>query len=150
MYLSMWSQPDILFGHFDALRRELNSVFGPASATSSIRSVGSGTFPAINVGRTAQSIEVFAFAPGLDASKIEVTLDRGVLRISGERASSPADADPPVQSYSRERGSGRFARTVSLPEDIDPAQVDASYKDGLLRISVARRSRPQPQRIAVH
>ena len=50
-----------------------------------------GTLPTINVGRTPTSVEVYAFAPGLDASKIDVSLDRGVLRIAGARAVGQAD-----------------------------------------------------------
>ena len=94
-------------------------------------------------------MEVYAFAPGLDASRIEVTLDRGVLRIAGERTSAiPAD-DPKLQVYTRERGTGRFTRAVALPDDVDPAQVQANYKDGVLQVSIARRESAQPKRITV-
>jgi len=54
----------------------------------SIRSVAPGTFPAINVDRTVASVEIYAFAPGLDATKNEVTLDRGVLQVSVARRES--------------------------------------------------------------
>ena len=149
MYASLLNQPSSLFGQFERLHRELDDVFGVSGLPSSIRSVNPGTLPAINVGRTAASVEVYAFAPGLDASKIDVSLDRGVLRIAGERASGiPAD-DPKVHVYARERGSGTFTRAISLPDDVDPAQVNASYRDGVLRISIARRESAQPQRITV-
>ncbi|HEX3140933.1 MAG TPA: Hsp20/alpha crystallin family protein, partial [Rhizobacter sp.] len=92
---------------------------------------------------------IYAFAPGLDASKIEVTLDRGVLRISGERASAIPTDSSAVQVYTRERGVGSFTRAISLPDDVDPGQVKASYRDGVLQVSVARRESAQPQRITV-
>ncbi|WP_198969658.1 Hsp20/alpha crystallin family protein [Xylophilus sp. ASV27] len=149
MYASLLNHPSSLFGQFERLRRELDDVFGVSALPSSIRSVAPGTLPAINVGRTPTSVEVYAFAPGLDASKIDVSLDRGVLRIAGERASGiPAD-DPKAQVYTRERGAGSFARTVSLPDDVDPAQVSASYRDGVLQVSIARRESAQPKRITV-
>jgi HSP20 family protein len=44
---------------------------------------------------------------------------------------------------------GSFSRTVSLPDDVDPAKVNASYHDGVLQISIARRESAQPQRITV-
>jgi HSP20 family protein len=149
MYESILNQPYSLFGQFDRLRRELDDVFGVTGLPSSIRSVAPGTFPAINVGRTATSVEIYAFAPGLDASKIEVTFDRGVLRVSGDRASGLPTDDPEVNVYTRERGAGSFARAISLPDDIDPAHIHASYRDGVLQISIARRESAQPQRITV-
>lgn len=99
------------------------------------------------MGSTGKSVEVYAFAAGLDASKIEVTVDRGVLSISGERAaSSPEDG---TRTYSSERFSGSFRRAIHLPDDVDPSQVQASYRDGVLRVSVARKAAAVPQRITV-
>ena len=149
MYESILNHPDNLFGQFERLRRELDDVFGVSGLPSSIRSVAAGTVPAVNVGRTPTSVEIYAFAPGLDASKVEVTLDRGVLRISGERASGIPTDDAEVHVYTRERGTGSFMRTISLPDDVDPANVNASYRDGVLKVSVARRESVQPKRITV-
>ena len=149
MYESILNHPNNVFGQFERLRRELDDVFGVAGLPNSIRSVAPGTVPAVNVGRTPTSVEIYAFAPGLDASKIEVTLDRGVLRISGERASDiPAD-NPQVHVYTRERGATSFSRAISLPDDVDPEKVNANYQDGVLRVSVARRESVQPKRITV-
>ena len=149
MYELILNHPNSLFGQFERLRRELDEVFGVSGLPSSIRSVAPGTVPAINVGRTPSSVEIYAFAPGLDASKIEVTLDRGVLRIAGERTSGIPANDPQVQVYTRERGTGSFTRAISLPDDVDPAQVNANYRDGVLHVSIARRESAQPKRITV-
>jgi HSP20 family protein len=149
MYESTLNHPNNLFGQFERLRRELDDVFGVTGLPNSIRSVAPGTMPAINVGRTPTSVEIYAVAPGLDASKIDVTLDRGVLRIAGERAPGIPRADANVHVYTRERGTGSFARAVSLPDDVDPARVDASYRDGVLRVSVGLRESAQPKRIPV-
>jgi HSP20 family protein len=149
MYVSLLNQPGSLFGQLELLRREFDEAFGISGLPSSIRSVSPGTFPAVNVGRTPTSVEVYAFVPGLDASKVDVTLDRGVLRITGERASDIPDKDAPVQIYARERTAGSFTRSVSLPDDVDPTQVNASYRDGVLQISIALRESAQPQRITV-
>jgi HSP20 family protein len=149
MVQAMSSYPNSLFDQFDRLQREIAGAFGFEGVPSGIRSVAAGTLPAINVGRTPTSVEVYAFAPGLDASKVDVTLDRGVLRISGERETSLPGADARVQVYARERIAGRFARALSLPDDVDPAKVNASYRDGVLRVSVGLRESAKPQRIAV-
>ena len=149
MYESLLNFPGGLFGEFERLRREMDDIFGVSGLPSSIRSVTPGAVPAINVGRTPTSVEVYAFAPGLDASKIDVTIERGVLRISGERVPGIPQDDQNIQVYSRERGTGSFLRTVSLPDDIDPDQVRASYRDGVLQISIARHESAQPKRISV-
>ncbi len=149
MYESMLNFPDSLFGQYERLRRELDDTFGGTGLPNSIRSVVPGRLPAVNVGRTASSIEIYAFAPGLDASKIDVTVDRGVLRISGERASAIPENDAKITVYTREREIGSFTRAVALPDDVDPERVQASYRDGVLQVSVARRESMQPKRIAV-
>ncbi|MEW6098383.1 MAG: Hsp20/alpha crystallin family protein [Pseudomonadota bacterium] len=142
--------PGGLFGDFDRLRRELDELFGWAGLPTSIRSVAPGTYPALNIGTTPSSVEVYAFAPGIDPSKVEVTVDRGVLTIAGERASTlPDEQDRKVNVYARERAAGAFKRAVSLPDDIDPDRVSATYRDGVLHISIARRESAQPKRIAI-
>jgi HSP20 family protein len=150
MYESLLNFPGSLFGEFDRLRRELDEVFG---VPTSIRSVAPGAFPAVNVGSTPTSLEVYAFAPGLDPSRIDVTIDRGVLTLSGERASPlPSEQEArerKLSVYSQERPYGSFKRAISLPDDVDPAHVNASYRDGVLHVSIARRESAQPRRIAV-
>lgn len=147
MYSSLWTFPSSFLFDVDRLQREFDEHFGALAAPSSIRSVAPGTFPAINVGNTPTSVEIYAFAPGLDAAKIDVTIDRGVLSIAGER---PALAEQDgSRTYSRERFSGSFRRAVNLPDDADPSQVQASYRDGVLRISIARQAEAQPRRIAI-
>jgi HSP20 family protein len=116
---------------------------------SSIRAAGRGAFPAINMGTTADAIEVYAFAPGLDPAKIEVSLDKGLLVISGERASELPRESEKVSVYAGERFSGAFKRAITLPEDADPARVEASYRDGVLKIVVPKRESAKPRRVEV-
>ena len=114
-----------------------------------IRSVAPGSYPAINIGNTSNGVEIYAFAPGIDASKVEITLDRGVLTLSGERPRDLPDTNDKVSVYSRERLGGSFRRAVSLPDDVDPEHVNATYRDGVLRISLPRHESAQPKRIAI-
>jgi HSP20 family protein len=152
MYESMLSFPGGVWGDFDRLQRALDDLFGGAAMPASIRSVAPGTFPSINIGSTPGSVEIYAFAPGIDASKVEVTYDRGVLTLAGERPSAlpPGDGQRgDVSVFNRERHAGAFKRAVSLPDDVDPARIEANYRDGVLRVSIARRDTAQPKRITV-
>ena len=144
MYPSLFSRD--LFSEMDRLQREMRRAFDTVSP--SIRGVAQG-YPALNVGSTPSSVEIYAFAPGIDPEKIELNLDRRVLTIAGERPSTPNGKDEKSTAHVNERFSGRFRRVVSLPDDIDPNAVSATYRDGVLQVSVKRRESAQPRRIAV-
>ena len=150
MYPSLTRHPGDLFASFDALSRTMDQLFGLSGAPSSIRAATHGAFPALNMGTTEQALEIYAFAPGIDASKLEVSVDKGLLTIAGERASGTAGAGDEASVYARERFDGAFRRVVSLPEDVDAARVEASYRDGVLRIVVPKREQSKPRRITVN
>jgi len=76
-------------------------------------------------------------------------VDRGLLVISGERKSLVPESGDSTSVYAQERFAGSFRRVVSLPEDADPAKVQASYRDGILRVTVAKRESSKPRRIEV-
>ena len=138
--------PSDIFSEFDRLQRELQQAFDNVP---SIRGISRGGFPALNVGGTAQSMELYAFAPGMDPSTIEVHLEQGVLTISGERKPDLPD-DEKSSVHINERFAGRFRRVISLPEeDINPSGVKAEYRDGVLHVSIKRREAAQPRRITV-
>lgn len=153
MYFRSYSTRE-LFNDFERVQRELQRLDGRASQA--IRGAGRGGFPALNVGSTPDAVEVFAFAPGLDAASIDVQLERGVLTLSGQRPATTAQAGNTPSSEERqtqhinERFDGRFRRVVNLPDDIDPQGVSASYTDGVLRVTVPRRAPTQPRKIEVH
>jgi HSP20 family protein len=137
--------PRDVFADLERLQREMQQMF---DLSPSIRGFGRGGFPALNVGGTAQSVEIYAFAPGLDPDKINVNIDRGVLTIEGERASSLPD-DERTAVHISERFAGRFRRVVSLPDEVDPDSVSARYRDGVLNLSIRRRESALPRRIEV-
>ncbi|HSV82326.1 MAG TPA: Hsp20/alpha crystallin family protein [Ramlibacter sp.] len=136
-----------LFAELNRMQSLLDQVF--PTARSSIRSRGGSGFPSVNVGTTPESVEVMALAPGLDPSSLEITIDRGLLVIAGERKSDLPEGER-ASVYANERFSGKFRRVVSLPEDADPARVQANYRDGVLRITVHKRESSLPRRIEVN
>jgi len=138
--------PRDVLAELDRLQREVQQSF---DISPSIRGLGRGGFPALNVGGTPQSVEIYAFTPGLDPAKLEVNLDRGVLTIAGERKSDLPASDVKADVHINERFQGRFRRVITLPEDADPDGVTAQYRDGLIRICVKRRQAVQPRRINI-
>lgn len=149
MYESLLRFPMDVVPEFDRLRREMDQLFGWPGMRTSIRAAGRGAFPAINVGLTPQAIEVFAFVPGVDPASLEITVDATLLTIAGERSSDlPAESDT-VSVYGTDRYAGSFRRVVNLPEDCDPTRVEAHQRDGVVRITIQRRTEAQPRSIEI-
>lgn len=149
MYESFWRFPTDIFSEFERIQREMEPMFGTLGLPASIRAVARGTFPTINIGTTPTAAEVYVFVPGIDPSKLEVTVDRGLLTIAGERITDLPEESGKVTVYADERFSGSFKRAVSLPEGTDPARIEARYRDGVLRVSIAKSESAQPKRIEV-
>ena len=136
-----------LFGEFERLQRQMASLFN--TFPSSIRASRLGTFPAVNIGSTDDSIEIVAFAPGIDAAVLDVSIDKGVLSISGERKPSRRDVSDETRVYAQERFTGAFRRVIELPQTADPDKVQARYENGCLMITVGRRESSKPRAISV-
>jgi HSP20 family protein len=144
MYRSLF--PRDLFAEVDRLQREMQQSFDAVSP--SIRGFARG-YPALNVGNTPKSVEIYAFAPGIDPARIAVNLERGLLTIEGERDPAVRPDSGKTTAHINERFDGHFRRVVSLPEDINPDAINADYRDGVLHVSVQRRESAQPRRIEV-
>lgn len=136
--------PRDVFAELDRLQREMQQT---ADLSPTIRGIASGSFPALNVGGTPKSVEIYAFAPGVDPASLDVEIEKGVLTIAGERKLD--DVSETASIHIDERFAGRFRRIVSLPDDIDAATVQAKYRDGVLHVSVARSEAAQPRRIQI-
>ncbi|WP_251864898.1 Hsp20/alpha crystallin family protein [Achromobacter sp. Marseille-Q4962] len=132
---------------FDAMQEQMERLLRGAGPRSTLRGSARAGFPPINVGVCPGSVEVVAFMPGVEPEALKVSIDKGVLTISGERKAEEAPAG--ATFYARERASGSFTRVVELPQDADPDQVGARYVDGCLRVSIKRKEASQPRVIAV-
>lgn len=133
-----------------SLRRDLNDIFERFS-----RSLGggelmeredlwSGFFPAVDVSETDQDVVVTAELPGLDEKDIEVSLSGGYLSIRGEKKAEKEDKDE--QYYHKESYYGSFRRTVPLPAEVLEEKVDATYKKGVLKITLPKSPSAQKER----
>lgn len=119
----------------------LESAFGPAS----IRAASRGSFPAVNIGMSGDSVDVYLLLPGIDADQLDVSVEDYVLTVSGER-------QPPAQdgrAHLRERFTGAFRRSVTLSEDVDPDRCKAEYQNGVLHISFGRRQEARSRKIEI-
>lgn len=138
-----------LFADLNRLQESFEQTFRPGSG-GSIRALPRHTFPVINVGSTPEAIEVLALAPGVEPAELQVTIDKGLLVIAGERKNDgPAQSDN-TAVYAQERFKGSFRRVISLPDDADPARINATCRDGMLRVTVPRREASKPRQISIN
>ena len=102
--------------------------------------------PACNTYEDEQGFWVQAALPGLDRKDINIVFDDGVLTVKGE----VKEDDSSKRTYfAREIGWGEFSRSFRLPSNVDPSNVSASYKEGLLTIQIPKREEAKPRRIVV-
>lgn len=146
MFGSLMNLEGGLLDQFRRMEREMDELFGAGPFPTGIRSGTQGAFPAMNVGATPDRVEVYLFAPGVDPNSLEISIQQNVLTVAGNR-DEPGDEN--ARYYRKERFGGQFYRAVTLPEDVDPDQVEAQCRDGILRIAVQRREAAKPRQIEV-
>lgn len=143
MMLDRWS-PFIDVGK---TLEEMDRMFGRVGRPLGLRSVPRGTFPAINVYAQDDAVVVVAELPGVKAEDLDLSVLNDSLTLKGERADEPpAEGD---RYYRRERMSGAFARTINLPDPVDPDSVRAEYKNGVLKIHMAKAQEARAKKIAI-
>ena len=135
-----------LFAQFERMGREMDAVFGDKGGARGIRSVTAGTYPAINIGASPKQVDVYVFAAGAYPKSLDISLQQNLLTVSGERKIELPES---AQAYRRERFTGSFKRVITLPDDVDTDKVNATYKDGVLHITVQRKEELQPRKIEV-
>ncbi len=103
--------------------------------------------PVVDIEETDKNYMIRAELPGLDKDKVKVSVEDGVLMLSGERN---LERKVEGKTFHRvERSHGTFSRSFTLPEDANAEKVNANYKDGLLEVSVTKREEAKPKAIEV-
>jgi HSP20 family protein len=106
-----------------------------------------GDFPPLNVRRSDDRVVIEALIPGADRSSLDVSATGNTVTIRGERRPTAEVANE--RWHRRERGAGRFVRTVKLETRLATADTTASYRDGILRIEVPVAPEAKPHRVQI-
>jgi len=108
---------------------------------------GGGWCPALDISEKDDSVVVRVELPGLKGDEIDISVDRNMLTISGEKK---ADSESSGEnSYHVERRYGKFTRTISLPGEVDTAKIEAAQHEGVLTITVPKSEAAKPRKISV-
>ena len=131
------------------LQDEINRLFGNVRENDS-SSATAAWIPQVDIHEYADRFELYVDVPGVDPSKVELTLDEGVLTLSGERAEPAAGkgAEDP-QGRRIERGHGHFHRRFVLPDTADGDKVNATGKNGVLTVVIPKQMKAMPRRIQI-
>lgn len=106
-----------------------------------------GWNPAVDVAEDVDKIFVRAEVPGMNEKDLRVAFEDGLLTVSGERQFERKDD----RNYHRiERAYGSFTRTFSLPRSVDPAAIQANYRDGILEIEIPKKEEARPKQISIN
>jgi HSP20 family protein len=107
--------------------------------------------PAVDVHEEAERFVVRADLPGVKPADIEITADKGVLSLRGTRNFEQKLEDGQNNGkYSRvERVHGRFVRSFTLPENVQADAIKASFKDGVLELTIPKVAKVEPRRIEI-
>lgn len=131
------------------LRDEINTLFEGPYWTNAGRQAQlfNGWTPALDLYQTNDDVVAVIEIPGMRKEDIEISLQDGVLTISGERK----DETPEAEKNGRtERFVGKFRRSVSLPTRVDANKVNANYKDGILSVTLPKAEEVKPKQIQVN
>ncbi|MFQ5514910.1 MAG: Hsp20/alpha crystallin family protein [Myxococcota bacterium] len=107
---------------------------------------GRGVFPPVNVLGDDDGLVILFEVPGIPPENLNVQTRGRTLTVTGKRE---PEAPASGSYHRRERWSGEFSRSLSLPDEVDPAQIEARYEHGVLRIRVPRREEAKPRQITV-
>jgi len=130
------------------LRQWVDRAFDEALARDGAEQAGSAGYQSlpVNVSETADGYQAALLAPGLDEDSINVTVHDDTLAIEGElRVAVPEGAKPIWQEF----GPAKFRRSLRLGTAVDPARVEAIYRNGLLLVTMPKAEHAKPRQVRV-
>lgn len=130
------------------LQDDINRAFS-AWSTNDSSGATADWVPNVDINEFEDKFQLFVDVPGVDPKDVELTLEAGVLTISGERYQQAEKADENMIRRRNERGSGRFYRRFILPESVDADKVEATDRHGVLEITIPKQAKALPKRIKV-
>lgn len=123
---------------FASFRREMDDLMKDFGKRLPSNWTGPAAFtaPAVDIAETKDALEVSAELPGIDEKDLSVTLDGQTLVIAGEKKAEQEQSEKDWHVV--ERSYGSFRRVVPLPFEAEPDKVTASFKDGVLKLTVPK------------
>lgn len=130
------------------LQDDINRLFTSWNTTDS-SGVTADWIPTVDINEFDDKFQLYIDVPGVDPKDVDITLEGGMLTITGERYLQAEKTEENVVRRRTERGSGRFHRRFLLPDTVDADKVKATDRHGVLEILIPKQAKAQPRRIKV-
>ena len=134
-------------GWLGAPRRDFFETFFEGFNLPGVFSEESGFAPAFDVSETEDALIVKAELPGMEEKDIDISLSEGILTIKGEKKHEKESESGCYHTV--ERRYGAFSRTMRLPTEVDTEKVDATYKNGVLHVTMPKTEEAKPRKIEI-
>ena len=134
---------------FERFQDDWDRIFGWSRFPEASGLYDGSVSPSIDVVETEQEVVVWADVPGLDKKDLELSMAGNVLTLKGEKVGQQKSNNKDDRVYRDETWSGSFHRSLSLPDSVDPNQVFAEFRDGVLKVTIAKRPEHKPRQIPV-
>lgn len=131
-----------------AIRNEFDRIFDRTFGSLG-SDVVSAWLPAVDVHETADALVLQAELPGLRLEDINVSVENGMLTISGEKRKEVEEGSKDTNYHVIERRYGRFERSFRLPQTVNAEQVKAEFAHGVLTVTLPKAEEAKPRRIEV-
>jgi HSP20 family protein len=135
------------WSYLDLLHRDLDRMVGSRGAGRDSQDPVADWVPAVDIIEEKTRFVLRADVPGVNPEDIDVSMDNGVLSVSGERHAIAGDDEPGVQRI--ERATGRFYRRFTLPDTADADAITARCQNGILEVAIPKAPEIQARRITV-
>ena len=112
------------------------------------REVTRTKWPKVDIEENKNDYRLHADLPGLEKKDIKITVENGVLSISGEKKHDKKEKEK-GKYYYYERSYGAFHRNFSLPENIDEKSINANFKNGVLELIIKKTEKAKPKEIEI-
>jgi HSP20 family protein len=130
------------------LQEEINRLFGNARENDS-SSATAMWIPLVDIHEYTDRFELYVDLPGVDPATVDLTLDSGILTVSGQRLEPIRKNGEEAQGRRVERGHGQFHRRFVLPDTADGEKVNATGSHGVLTVTIAKHAKAMPRRIQI-
>jgi len=132
------------------LQSEINRLFS-SLADGDSTGVNATWVPPVDIYEHDDRFQLYMDLPGVDPSTVDITLESGVLTVTGERThfSGPQEIGEQGELRRSERGRGRFYRRFVLPDTVDADRVEATDRHGVLELTIPKQAKALPRRIKV-
>ena len=137
------------FREFETMRKDMDR-FWDSFLQGGLRKrtqEGGEWLPSLDVGETKNELVVKAEVPGMDAKDIDISLSDGMLTIKGEKKQEREEKE--ADYHLVERSYGAFTRSIQLPSEVQSDKISASYKNGILKITLPKSEEAKKKEIKI-